>query len=140
MVLKNPAQFVAFGTMPEQYGLIIFLAAASSDLHGWPLHEGRLNRSGPSQETKTLWYGGMPCKPDPNLLSLNYDRDLHLSPGVKKHFLQFLQVFLHVHKDCLLTVDRPGLKCIGSGIYAVNDYLVRHYPSPSIRLLPCLFY
>ena len=46
--------------IPEKYVSIVFLAAASPDLRYLPLHEGRLNRSGPSQKAKPLGNGCMP--------------------------------------------------------------------------------
>jgi len=119
--------------MSDRYVSIVFLAAASRDLHYLPLHEGRLNRSGPSQKAKPLGNGCMPRITDLDLVSLNNDRNLHLPPGVNEHFLQFLRVFIHIDEVCFLTVDRPGLECIGSGISAVNDDFVRHDISPSIR-------
>jgi len=119
--------------LSDRCGSIVFLAAASPDLRYLPLPEGCLNRSGPSQKAKPLGNESMPGITDLDLVSLNNDRDLHLSPGVDKHFLQFLRVFIHVHKDCLLAIGRPGLECIGSGTSAINDDLIRHDIPPSAR-------
>lgn len=91
-----------------------------------PSPRGFINGSGPPEERKPLGQSGASGEPDPDGFCLDNDRDLHLPPGIGEHLLQSFRVFIHVHIDSPVTIDRPGLLYIGSGIGAVNDDLVRH--------------
>ena len=59
-------------------------------------------------------------------MSVDYDRDLHLSLGVSEHFLQFFRVFIYVDVDGPIPVGCPSLVAEGSGVRAVNDDLICH--------------
>ena len=83
-------------------------------------------RSGSPENRDSAAKRGIPGKADRCLVSFNYDRDLHLTPGVVKHFFKFLRVLIHINIHGLLPIGFPSLAAEGSGIRSVYDHLFIH--------------
>lgn len=92
------------------------------------------HRSGPPEKRHAASQGSITREADRCFVSVDYDRDLHLSPGVGEHFLQFLRVFIHIDIDGPLTVGCPSLAAEGSGIRAVNNDFICHDAVPPCRV------
>jgi hypothetical protein len=84
------------------------------------------HRSGSPEKRDAASQGNITREADGYLVPVDYDRDLHPSPGARKHFLQFLRVFIRIDIDGPLTVGCPCLVAKRSGIRAVNDDLLFH--------------
>ena len=61
-----------------------------------------------------------------DLLPIHDDRHLPLSSRKREHLFHLRWVFLDVHIDRPVAVDRPGLVCIWSGVCSVDNDLVHH--------------
>jgi hypothetical protein len=84
------------------------------------------NGSRATENRNAVPHGSLASKTYRHPISLDNDRDLHLSPGVGKHFLQFLRVFIHINVFSPITIGFPSLIAERSGICDINDDFIRH--------------
>ena len=90
-------------------------------------HRGTLfYRSGSAEKRDTAPQGNIARKTDRHFFLVDYDRDLHLSPGVAKHLPHLLRIFMHINVNGPFAIGCPSLFAIGSRIRAVNNDLVCH--------------
>jgi hypothetical protein len=87
---------------------------------------GSFHRSGPTEKRDTAPERDITGEADCYFVSIDYDRDLRLSPGVDEHFLKFVRVFINVDVDSPVAVGCPSLGAEGSGIRAINNDFICH--------------
>jgi len=74
------------------------------------------HRSGPPEKRDASSQGYITCEANRYLVSIDYDRDLHLSAGAGEHFLEFFRVFIYVDVGGPIPIGCPSLVAEGSGI------------------------
>ena len=91
-----------------------------------PLHEGPPDGSGKAD-------AGLSREADRDPVSLDDDGDGHFPARAVEHFLQVLDVGIHIDIGCPVPVGHPGLRAVRSPVGAVNDESVVHAFPPLIR-------
>ena len=67
-----------------------------------------------------------PAVPNGDLYTLNYNRYFSDATGVSQHLLEFVAFFFYVHVLCVFPVGRPGILCMRSAAFAINDHFFCH--------------
>ena len=67
-----------------------------------------------------------PAVPNGDLFTLNYNRYFSDATGVSQHLLEFVAFFFYVHVLCVFPVSRPGILCMRSAAFAINDNFFCH--------------
>ena len=67
-----------------------------------------------------------PAVPNGDLFTLNYNRYFSDATGVSQHFLEFIAFIFYVHVLCVFPVGRPGILCMRSAAFAINDNFFCH--------------
>ena len=73
-----------------------------------------------------LSHSSCPAVPNGDLFTLNDNRYFSDPTGVSQHFLEFVAFFFYVHVLCVSAVSRPGILCMRSAPFAINDNFFCH--------------
>ena len=78
---------------------------------------------------------------DGNLFTFNNNRHLSDTSGVFQHLLESAALFFYIHVVCIFAICRPGILCMGSATFAINDNLFcheRYLSFCNLKLVICL--
>jgi hypothetical protein len=76
-----------------------------------------------------------PAIPDGDFFTLNYNRNFSDASGVRQHLLEFVALFFYVHVLSVFPVCRPGIFCVRSAAFAINDNFFCHTMNLSSKIL-----
>jgi len=91
-----------------------------------PSPRNLFHRSGSPEKRDTTAQGYITCEANRYLVSIDHDRDLHLSAGAGEHFLEFFRVFIYVDVGGPIPIGCPSLVAERSAVGSVNNNFTGH--------------
>ena len=88
------------------------------------LAEELLHRSSTAENGDAAAQGNIPGETDRDFVAFHNYGHLPLASRQDKHFLQFLGIFIHIHKNGPVTIGCPGLDAERTGVGSKDDDFV----------------